>query len=96
MRKHDSSLSDLIRRFMRQDKMKPQLYQKRIEQAWSEMMGKAINRNTVSLDIRNRVLYIKVSSASLKQELHFTRPEMLKKFNEILEEEYLEDIRITS
>lgn len=94
--KNDHPLSDLLKRFMHQDKIKPRLYQKRIEQAWLAMMGKTINRHTVSIKIRDQVLLVKVSSSSLMHELHFARPEMLERFNEILEEEYLKDIRIVS
>ena len=96
LKKNDSSLSDLLKQFQKQEKIKPAMYQKRLETLWAEIMGVAINRNTRSLRVRDRKLYITVTSASLKQELHFTKPEMLKRFNEILEEDYLLEIHIVS
>ena len=93
--KNDYSLSELVRQFVQSDRYKPKLYQRRIEKAWGEMMGKMTMRYTKSLKIRGKVLYVKIESASLRQELHYAQNQIKTKLNELLGEEYLEEVKIT-
>lgn len=59
---------------------------------WEEMMGKAVANRTSQIYIRNRVLYIRVKSSVLKNELLMLRQDILNKLNENAGEQLVDEI----
>ena len=45
-KKNDHSLGDLVRKFSEDRRIKPHLYEKKVESAWSEIMGPWIKKET--------------------------------------------------
>jgi predicted nucleic acid-binding Zn ribbon protein len=54
----------------------------RIIQAWNDVLGDAISRNTKDLRIYNQVLYATIESSALKNELLMRRTGLIKILNE--------------
>ena len=71
---------------------KPKLYQKQIENAWQDVMGVWINRETRSIRIRDGKLTIRIASSALREELSFYREQIRQKINELLGEEYIHEV----
>ena len=55
--------------------------EKRLIQCWEELLGKMIAKYTRDINLRNKKLYIEVSSAPLKNELIYSRQKMIDLIN---------------
>jgi len=91
-RKNDQKIGEILSVFKQDPKYKAKLYQKQIEQAWQEMMGVWVNRETKSLRVANSVLTIKISSAALREELSFMKDKIRERINTLLGEDYISEV----
>ena len=89
IKKNDNSLGDLLKVFKEDKRYKPGLTQKKIEEAWETMMGEWISKETNSLSFDGRSLIIRIHSAALRQELHFSKDQIREKLNEHLGEDVI-------
>ena len=87
-------MSELLQVFVQDRRYKLHLFEKKIEQGWKEMMGPWIYRETRAIHIKRDTLIIEIEAAALKQELHFAREKIREKVNEILGEEYIQQVII--
>jgi len=89
MNRNDQSLTELLRIFSANPKMKAKLFEKRIENSWPKIVGPWIAGETESLALKGSTLVIRVKSASLRQELHYSKDKILEQVNAELGEEFL-------
>jgi hypothetical protein len=68
------------------------LAETRAMNAWNEVMGGVFSRYTNKLYIRNRTLYIKITSAVVKSELLYLREQMIARLNEKAERNVIDNI----
>jgi hypothetical protein len=68
------------------------LAETRAMNAWNSMMGGIFARYTKSLFIKNRTLYIKITSPVVKSELIFLREQLVARLNEQAGSNVLNDI----
>lgn len=73
-------------------RLRDRLNEAKIIHAWNRVVGEMIARNTSDLRIRNGTLYIKVSSAPLRNELMFARKKILVALNREAGAEVISDI----
>ena len=62
------SIGDLLGDFSQQKKLKKPLLEARVINLWQPLMGDIINRYTEKIFVKNRVLFVKVNQAALKNE----------------------------
>lgn len=63
---------------------------------WKDIVGEGIAKNATPSSLKNKVLYVKVSSSSWVQELSFQKQTILNRLNDFLNEENkVMDIRFT-
>lgn len=70
------------------------LLQKQLILSWEKVMGKMVAKHTTNLTIRKRVLYVRLDSAALKNELSFSREKILKALNTEVKSEVITDVVI--
>ncbi|MDX1683778.1 MAG: DUF721 domain-containing protein [Saprospiraceae bacterium] len=92
MKKNDHSLKSLIREFSKRPAYRERLNQAKIRVFWDEEMGPTFNREVKQIYVKKRVLYLSVHSSVVRQELHMSREVILKRMNELLEEDYLKEV----
>lgn len=92
--KSDLSLKDLVRAFGQQPAYRERLNQARIRVFWKEEMGKTFNEAVKSIYLKNRVLYLNVHSSVVRQELQYSKEALLRRLNQLLEEDYLREVVI--
>lgn len=92
MRKNDQKLGDIIGALVRDPKLKPKLYQKKIEQTWQDMMGVWITQETRSIRVKDGKLTLKIGSSALREELHFMRDTIKEKINGMLGEDFIKEV----
>ena len=93
-RQNDQTLADILKAFVNQKKVKPKIYQKKIEEIWAFHMGKSINQYTTSLKLRKDILFVTLNSAPLKKELSMGKEKIRSLINEELGEEFLKEVKI--
>jgi len=59
---------------------------------WDQVVGKMIARETTHLNIKNRVLYVKLNSPALRQELGYARANLVKSLNKAAGCDVISDI----
>lgn len=77
---------------MKEENLDTQVYEYRAAALWPQVVGPGVNRYTVSRDVKNGVMYIRLSSAVLRQELMMNRSSLVKRINDMLEHEVITDI----
>ena len=64
----------------------------RVVEAWAVLAGPQINGVTETAWMKGRTLYVKVTSAPWRQELHLRRRQWKKRLNEELGEALVEEV----
>ena len=75
------SIGDLLGDFSQQKKLKKPLLEARVVNLWQPLMGDLINRYTEKIFVKNRVLFVKVNQAALKNELLYLQEQIIIKIN---------------
>ena len=86
-------ISNILGRFLREEGLETPLLEHRALQAWPEVVGEAIARYTSDLRIRNGILYAKVSSAPLRQNLQMAHKNIADKINAHVGSHVLTDVK---
>lgn len=81
MTNHDHSLKEVIEQLLKVYRLDYKLDQVDLINSWEKVVGKMISNHTLNIQVRNRVLYVKVDSSALRNELHMERTKILKKLN---------------
>jgi predicted nucleic acid-binding Zn ribbon protein len=92
-RQNIQSIGDAIRGFLDENRtFNRRLLESRLINSWSELMGPAIASYTSELEIRNRKLYVRLTSSVLRHNLMMSREQLIRKINEKLGGEVITDI----
>jgi predicted nucleic acid-binding Zn ribbon protein len=82
MRKsNEQPIKAAIEEFLDRYRLRDKLSQAKVIQAWEKVVGEMVAKNTSQLHIRNKVLYVKVNSAPLRNELLFARTKIMNALN---------------
>lgn len=87
-------ISDAIKEFLSQSRIKGSIQALQIEDVWEKVMGKTIARYTDSLKVIDRTLFITTTVAPLKQELIYQKETIKLRVNEALGEKIIDKIVI--
>ena len=87
-------LGDAIIQYLRENGLEQSVLDVQIEEVWPQVMGDVVNRLTRSVEVRDGVLYVRVSSAALKTQLFENRFELVRKLNEAVGARAIRDCRI--
>jgi predicted nucleic acid-binding Zn ribbon protein len=88
------SLGDALKYFLKNSKLKGYMQAMQIEDVWEEIMGKTIAKYTEKIQIQGKTLYISTSMAPLKQELLYQKENIIKRVNEKLGEDVINNVVI--
>ncbi len=95
MRKTNSEhIGFVLQQVLRDMGLEKPLLEHRIIEAWPLLMGTMIAQYTRKLEFKNGVLFIYLSSAPLRQELFLARFELVKKLNEYVGADIVQDVRL--
>lgn len=88
-RSNTQSLSEVLKDFIEQNRMQRKLKEVDIVQGWEDLLGSTIARYTRNIYISNRILYVDITSAVVKNELFLMREEICRRINENAGEEMI-------
>jgi predicted nucleic acid-binding Zn ribbon protein len=93
MRKsNEKPLKVAIEEFLDSFHLRDKLNETRVIQAWQKVVGEMVAKNTSQLHIRNKVLFVKVNSAALRNELLFARQKITDALNKEVGSKVIEEI----
>ena len=92
-RKEVKSIGELILKNLRAQGLETPLQQKRLVEAWPEVMGEKIAGYTQAVYIRNQTLHVKLTNPALRADLSMMRAEIVKKLNTAVGSQVIVEIR---
>ena len=91
-RRKSEAISDVLRRFLREEGLETPLAQYRLIQAWPQVAGKAVANATTELYIKNQTLYARLTSAVLRSELMMQRRALAYALNQAAQAQVITDV----
>ncbi|MBR4782777.1 MAG: DUF721 domain-containing protein [Bacteroidaceae bacterium] len=89
-------ITDLLRDYIREGGLESPLLEYRlIHQGWPAVVGDYAAACTEDLKIYNQVLYARMSSSVVRQELHMQRTELTRRLNAFVDAFVITDIRFS-
>ena len=67
----------------------------KVQEAWVKTMGKNIQKYTYKVYYQKGILYVKLKSSVLKEELTFEKVKIIKLINNELGKEYIKDMELS-
>ena len=86
------NIGDLVKAFLKQYRLDERIEEVDINDNWEEIAGPVISRHTKSLRLKDGVLTLNLSSAALRHTLSFSKSDFIKKLNESLGKELIQDV----
>ncbi|GAB6959036.1 DUF721 domain-containing protein [Prevotella aurantiaca JCM 15754] len=87
-------LSEVLGKVLRDGGLELPLLQKRVVDAWDEIVGPNVEQYTQEKSIRNQTLFVKISNPALRQDLSMMRTQLVKRLNEHVGSFVISEIRI--
>lgn len=84
---NESSISDVLKQFIVVNKLENGMDKIDVEQAWKNLMGNGVNSYTQEVILKGSTLYVKLTSAVLREELSYGKEKIIKMINEELRKE---------
>lgn len=79
---NEYTLKQAIEEMMRTYRLQGKLDEMKLINGWEKVMGAVITKYTRKIHIENRILYVELNSAALREELSYGKSKMIKMLNE--------------
>jgi len=89
-------LSNLLSNYFRALGIEDKFFSARIVNNWENIVGAAVAKNTSEIFVDKSILYIKIQSAPLKNELNYIKDQIKDKINNYLDRNFITSIVIFS
>lgn len=89
---NQSTIGELIKAFYEERRGPSYLDEVKITKGWSGVVGPFIAQYTKDLFIKDNVLFVKLTSDSLRTELSYSKSLLMKNLNQLVGYELLKDI----
>lgn len=89
---NEEKLSNVVDSFINHYGLKKRFQEHEVLQAFSQIMGPFLMKKVNNSYVKNQKLFLKLSSASFKQELVMQKTKLLEQLNKAIGEDYLKDL----
>jgi predicted nucleic acid-binding Zn ribbon protein len=89
-----SSLKDVLDDMIQEMHIGTKMQEMHIRKYWNREMGIYVTKNTKDIYFKEGILYVKVNSAALKQELFMAREKICKSLNEKIGSDLITEVII--
>ena len=86
------NVGQIINDLLKKENLDVALDEHRASALWPQIVGDGINRYTISRSVRNGVMTVRLSSASLANELMLIRASIIQRINEALGRDIIHEI----
>jgi len=91
---NDELVGGVVLKMLRAYGIQNKYFEARAKQIWHETMGPTISGYTQNIYVKNRKLFITISSSSLRQEISFSKEKIKNFINDELGEEFIKGVVI--
>lgn len=91
-RTNEKKISQVFHELLRAYGISRQYDEYRLKSEWENVVGKSIAEQTLSLVIEKEVLFVKLKSPSLRQELAYTKTRLMHALNKSVGKELIREI----
>lgn len=91
-RRQEKKIGQLLEEFARANNLEQGLAEYRVTKSWHELLGKTVSNATKSLVIKNRILFVKLHSSVLRNELALIKEDLIRRLNESAGSGIIDDI----
>ncbi|WP_353083572.1 DUF721 domain-containing protein [Flavobacterium sp.] len=89
---NESSISEVLQQFIQQNKLETGMDKIDVEKAWKDLMGNGVNSYTQEVILKGTTLYVKLTSAVLREELSYGKQKIIAMINEELKKEVVKEV----
>ena len=89
---NNTEIKDLVNIFLKKNKLEKGLLDLEVKKVWFELMDNGIANYTLDINLRNKTIYIKLSSPALKQELSYGKEKLMNLINKKFDKEIVQKI----
>ncbi|GAA4071592.1 DUF721 domain-containing protein [Flavobacterium cheonanense] len=89
---NESSISEVLQQFIQANKLEAGMDKIDVEQAWKSLMGNGVNSYTQEVILKGSTLYVKLTSAVLREELSYGKQKIIAMLNEELRKEIVKNL----
>lgn len=89
---NEGSISDVLKQFIQVNKLEAGMDKIDVEQAWKNLMGNGVNSYTQEVILKGSTLYVKLTSAVLREELCYGKQKIIAMLNEELRKEIVKEL----
>ena len=93
-KKNRLTLGEAIDAFIKKFNLQEGIHEVKVQNNWELWMGKTIAKYTRELRLKNKILFVKVDSAPLRQELLYMKDSIVRRVNEECKEEVICEVII--
>ena len=93
-RRSVQDIRSVLNTFLRLKGLETPLLQKRLMDAWPDVVGRSVVRYTSEMFIKNQTLFVKISSPALRADLSMRRTRLVKQLNDAVGAMVIADIKI--
>ena len=91
---NSASITDALSEYLRESGLEQSVLEVQIEEIWPQVMGETVTKLTRSVEVKDGMLIVRVSSAALKTQLFENRFELVRKLNEAVGSNIIRNCRI--
>lgn len=91
---NDAPVGNVVLQMLKAYGIQDKYFEARAKQLWHETMGPTISGYTQNIYVKNRKLYITISSSSLRQEISYSKEKIRKFINEGIGQEFIQAVMI--
>jgi hypothetical protein len=89
---NESSISEVLQQFIQVNKLESGMDKIDVEKAWKSLMGNGVNSYTQEVILKGSTLYVKLTSAVLREELSYGKQKIIAMLNEELRKDVVKEI----
>ncbi len=93
-RQQAQAIGDVLAEYLRESGLEKPLMEREVVASWGALMGDMVARLTRSVELKDGVLRVRLSSAALKAQLFECRRDLVRKLNEHVGCEVVTDVRL--
>ena len=89
---NNNEIKNLLNIFLKKNNLEKGLLDLEVKRAWHELMENGVSNYTTDVSLKNKTLYIKLSSPALKEELSYGKEKLIKLINERFKKKIVQKI----
>lgn len=87
-----ATIGDIIQGYLEAERLDGKMYELQATALWADVVGPGVNRYTVNRYVKDGIMYVRLSSAPLRNELMLGRSLLVRRINDVMGREVIKDI----